>query len=124
RCLIIMTRTISSVSCSDSRVACNLCTALNSDTCNSGITCVDNYCIYQRTTINGYPSVVRTCTPVNFTSFPDQSNTTVINQCEKKTIDGIEYAYEVCNTGDFCDTHCSGSSNISLLLALLLLPIS
>ncbi|GMT15704.1 hypothetical protein PFISCL1PPCAC_7001, partial [Pristionchus fissidentatus] len=107
-----------------SKITCNLCAESNVNTCDTGVTCQGNYCQYrQRVTINGASVVTRSCYPRSYAVFPDFSRTTTLNQCERKTIAGVEYAYEVCNTGDYCDTHCNGSSSFAFLLSILLLPV-
>ncbi|GMT15700.1 hypothetical protein PFISCL1PPCAC_6997, partial [Pristionchus fissidentatus] len=110
----------------DNMISCQSCKANNADDCTGEI-CQGNYCIYERTKQeNGAMSVQRSCSIPNFAHFPDGSRTTLYNQnqCEKKIINGIETSFEICNTGDFCDTHCNGSTSLSILLSLLLLPVT
>ncbi|GMT15699.1 hypothetical protein PFISCL1PPCAC_6996, partial [Pristionchus fissidentatus] len=105
-------------------VSCQSCRANNAETCTGNI-CQGNYCIYERTKQpNGAMSVERGCALTSYALYPDNSRTTLNNQCEKKIINGNEYSFEICNTGDYCDTHCNGSTSLSIILSLFLLPVA
>ncbi|GMT15701.1 hypothetical protein PFISCL1PPCAC_6998, partial [Pristionchus fissidentatus] len=105
-------------------VWCQSCAEANAYWC-TGASCLDNYCVYQRVTelATGLRSVVLSCAPNNFVLFDDGIRVTVNGGCDKRTIAGIEYASEVCNTGDYCDFHCSGSSFISITLSIMLFAV-
>ncbi|GMT15711.1 hypothetical protein PFISCL1PPCAC_7008, partial [Pristionchus fissidentatus] len=89
-----------------------------------GKDCQNNYCLYVGvTSYYGDTVVTRSCTPFDSVLMIDGRTATANNLCYTTTINGVQYSYEVCNNGNYCDTHCSGSSH-SLLLALLLLPLT
>ncbi|GMS86198.1 hypothetical protein PENTCL1PPCAC_8373 [Pristionchus entomophagus] len=99
-------------------VSCTTCHASNVNDC-TGPTCQGNYCTYVRTPYD----VTRSCSVSSFVVYPDQSVTATLNQCERKTINGQEYAMEVCNSGSFCDTQCNSVSLLSTVFSFLLLPV-
>ncbi|GMS86197.1 hypothetical protein PENTCL1PPCAC_8372, partial [Pristionchus entomophagus] len=89
-------------------ITCFTCHASNANDC-TGPTCQGNYCTYVRTPYD----VSRSCSISSWVMFPDNSVTSTINQCERKNINGQEYAMEVCNSGPYCDTHCNSVSPLS-----------
>ncbi|GMS98897.1 hypothetical protein PENTCL1PPCAC_21072, partial [Pristionchus entomophagus] len=101
-------------------ISCTECQANNAKDC-TGPTCQGNYCIYELTTPdNGVPHVRRSCSLHSYAVYPDGTRTVLHNECERKSIFGTSYAIDVCNTGSFCDTMCSGSLNFSLLSILII----
>ncbi|KAF8355250.1 hypothetical protein PRIPAC_96873 [Pristionchus pacificus] len=112
------------VGCAGANVQCNSCSSNNAIDCSTGQTCQGNYCIYERTTAqNGASTVMRSCASSSFFKYPDESMLQTVNQCERRSINGIDYAVEVCNTGSFCDTQCNTVSILYSSLSAILMPV-
>ncbi|GMT12489.1 hypothetical protein PFISCL1PPCAC_3786 [Pristionchus fissidentatus] len=105
----------------DSKVKCNECSVRSGDACGS--TCTGDYCLYLGTVVNGVARTTLVCYPTDHYIMIDGTTATANGGCFRKNVGDDQFSYEVCNNGNFCDTHCSGSS-LSLLLALLLLPLT
>ncbi|GMR39680.1 hypothetical protein PMAYCL1PPCAC_09875, partial [Pristionchus mayeri] len=104
-------------------VSCYSCEMNNAYDC-TGQTCQGNYCLYERTTPqNGVPYVRRSCALSSFALYPDGSKTETLNACERKTISGVSYAIEVCNSGSFCDTQCNSAPAISASLSFMIFAV-
>ncbi|GMT15709.1 hypothetical protein PFISCL1PPCAC_7006, partial [Pristionchus fissidentatus] len=86
-------------------IKCYDCTVDKTTTCDSRM-CEGEYCLYVGTTINGEHGVSQGCSPLDYALLVDKTKVTANSGCLRKTIEGVEYAYEVCNTGDYCDTKC------------------
>ncbi|KAF8361028.1 hypothetical protein PRIPAC_87951 [Pristionchus pacificus] len=107
----------------DPTITCNSCEMTNAYDCTGG-TCQGTYCIYERSTpSNGVPYVKRSCSFTNYAIFPDNTPTQTINQCERKTVNGVSYAIEVCNSGSFCDTQCNSFKELSTALSIIFISI-
>ncbi|GMS98857.1 hypothetical protein PENTCL1PPCAC_21032, partial [Pristionchus entomophagus] len=107
----------------ESAVTCTSCELKNATDC-TGTPCDGNYCKYERTKpLDGMPFVRRSCAYYNYAEFPDGTKTEITNQCDKATIDGVEYAFEVCNCGDLCDTHCNSGTRLFSIFSIVLLPV-
>ncbi|GMR51022.1 hypothetical protein PMAYCL1PPCAC_21217, partial [Pristionchus mayeri] len=105
-------------------VTCTTCQMNNATDC-TGDPCQGNYCKYKRMTApDGIPFVRRSCSFYNFAEFPDGTQTENINRCESSTIDGVDYAIELCNSGSLCDTHCNSDSPRSALFLTLIVPMA
>ncbi|GMT15710.1 hypothetical protein PFISCL1PPCAC_7007, partial [Pristionchus fissidentatus] len=107
----------------NNKVTCKVSSISNGNIIATGIDCQGNYCLYAGTTSSTAIASTLSCYEFDSLTMPDGKKAMANSGCVKTTVDGVEYAYDICNTGDYCDTHCSGSS-LSLLLSLLLLPLT
>ncbi|GMT15707.1 hypothetical protein PFISCL1PPCAC_7004, partial [Pristionchus fissidentatus] len=106
------------------QLTCSDCSNADGTTC-TGATCKGSYCLYSKQcrTINGMSDAELSCVPNESIMIPDgKTRVTANSGCVRVTIATIEYAYEICNNGDYCDFHCSGST-LSLLLPAVVLPV-
>uniref|UniRef100_A0A7I4Y8Z6 DUF753 domain-containing protein n=1 Tax=Haemonchus contortus TaxID=6289 RepID=A0A7I4Y8Z6_HAECO len=88
-------------------IACYECDTYGAD-CFTG-QCTAQYCLFerQRRFSTGTTYVKKSCTNLPFIEYPDNRLSTVLNKCETRTIDDIQYQVRVCNSGDNCNIACS-----------------